>query len=50
MNLAYDEFTDAHVAVLSFSSSDNENNFKIILSLFMQHKMCNIMRISFCNQ
>ena len=43
VNLAHRKFTDVRVVVLSFSfsSSDDKNNLKIILSVFMQHKMCN---------
>jgi len=39
VNLADCKFTDARVAVLSFSSSDDKNSLKIILPRFMQHKM-----------
>ena len=42
VNLADRKFTDAYVAMLSFSSSGDKNNLKIILSLFMHRKMCNI--------
>jgi len=49
MNLADRKITDSCVAVLSFSSSDDKDNLKIIFSLFMQHNMCNITWISFCN-
>ena len=49
VNLADHKFTDACIAVLSFSSSDdkNKNNLKIILSLFRHNKTCNITWISF---
>jgi len=38
VNLADRKFTDARVAVWTFSSSDDKNNLKIIFPLFMQHK------------
>jgi len=36
VNLANCKFTDTRVAVLLFSSSDDKNNLKIILPLFIQ--------------
>jgi len=43
VNLPYRKFTDTQAAVLTFSSSDDIRNLKIILPPFMQHEISNIM-------